>query len=65
MQVTLVLAIWAAMVIWAPAFFLTVYAPAYAVGLAICWLHGYYEHESGATEVTPLSVAANAYRCVG
>ncbi len=28
-------------------FFLTVYLPAYAIGLALCFLHGYFEHVRG------------------
>jgi hypothetical protein len=42
-----VAALWAALALQAPWFLLTVYAPGYLGGLALCWLHGYYEHERG------------------
>ncbi len=44
----LVLALWTCLVVWQPRFFLTVYLPGYAAGLALCWLQGYYEHVRGA-----------------
>ena len=43
----LILALWAALLALAPAFFLTVYLPGYAIGLGLCWLHGHYEHVGG------------------
>jgi hypothetical protein len=43
----LVLALWAALLAWAPAFFLTAYLPGYVAGLGLCWLHGHYEHAGG------------------
>jgi hypothetical protein len=46
-EVGLVASIWIAMLNLAPVFFLTVYLPGYAAGLALCGLHGYYEHELG------------------
>jgi len=43
----LVLAIWTSLLMLAPHFFLTVYVPGYVAGLALCYLHGYYEHARG------------------
>jgi hypothetical protein len=43
----LVLAIWGFLLALHPRFFLTVYLPGYGVGLALCYLHGYYEHARG------------------
>ncbi len=43
----LVLGLWATLLVLAPTFFLTVYLPGYAVGLVLCFLHGYYEHVRG------------------
>lgn len=43
-----VLALWTALVVRWPAFFLTVYLPGYLSGLGLCWLHGHYEHACGA-----------------
>jgi hypothetical protein len=45
----LVVAVWAALLLLAPRFFLTAYLPGYLVGLGLCWLHGRYEHPGGAT----------------
>jgi Fatty acid desaturase len=45
----LVLSLWTSLMFLAPIFFATVYVPAYAAGLLLCSLHGYYEHASGAT----------------
>src|SRR5262249_28549613 len=45
----LVLMAWAALVAMAPRFLLTAYAPGYVAGLALCYLHGYYEHVRGGT----------------
>jgi hypothetical protein len=45
----LVLALWAVMAARAPAYFVAVYIPGYLLGLALCALHGYYEHAHGAT----------------
>lgn len=44
-----VLGLWAVLLTWQPAFFLTAYLPGYVVGLALCGLHGYYEHAHGTT----------------
>ena len=49
MQTALVLSVWAAMASRSPAFFLTIYLPGYFGGLALCALHGYYEHARGTT----------------
>src|SRR5215475_1934703 len=43
----LVLSIWAILLSRSPAFFLTVYVPGYAAGLALCYVHGYFEHACG------------------
>jgi len=45
----LVLALWTTMAASAPSFFLTVYLPGWAIGLALCQLHGHYEHARGTT----------------
>jgi len=45
----LVLALWTTMAAGAPRFFLTVYLPGWAIGLALCQLHGHYEHARGTT----------------
>jgi hypothetical protein len=46
-ETALVLAVWAVLLFLYPVFFWTVYAPAYVAGLALCALHGYYEHAQG------------------
>jgi hypothetical protein len=48
-ETTLVLSLWAVIAAWAPAFFISVYVPAYFCGLGLCALHGYYEHARGTT----------------
>ena len=48
-EVTLVVALWSAIAIGSPQFFLTVYLPGWAIGLALCQLHGHYEHAGGTT----------------
>jgi hypothetical protein len=47
LEVALVLGLWAALLAVRPWFFLTVYAPAWVAGLALCALHGHYEHARG------------------
>jgi hypothetical protein len=47
-ETVLVIGLWAALLVWQPRFFLTVYVPGYAGGLALCWLQGHYEHVRGA-----------------
>ncbi|MBO0801327.1 MAG: fatty acid desaturase, partial [Blastocatellia bacterium] len=41
------LAIWGALLVFAPRFTLTVYLPGYLFGLGLCALQGYYEHARG------------------
>src|SRR5438046_5553829 len=48
-QTAAVLALWTVMALRAPGFLLSVYAPGYLLGLALCGLHGYYEHAHGVT----------------
>jgi hypothetical protein len=48
-QTALVLALWCGMAAGAPRFFARAYLPGYLAGLALCWLHGYYEHARGIT----------------
>jgi hypothetical protein len=48
-QVALVLALWTVMAARSPKFFLATYLPGYLAGLALCALHGHYEHARGAT----------------
>ena len=42
-------ALWICLLVFAPKFFLTVYLPGCALGLAVCFLQGHYEHARGAT----------------
>jgi hypothetical protein len=46
-EVGLVLGLWGMLLARHPTFFLTAYAPGYAIGLGLCWLHGHYEHARG------------------
>jgi hypothetical protein len=46
-EIFAVLALWAALAILRTTFFLTAYVPGFALGLGLCWLHGYYEHCRG------------------
>lgn len=48
-EISLVLSLWTALLVLAPTFLATVYAPAYVAGLALCAIHGYYEHTRGTT----------------
>lgn len=48
-QLAVVLALWSVLAVVAPAFFIGTYVPAYAGGLILCALHGYYEHQHGTT----------------
>jgi hypothetical protein len=48
-EISLILALWGWLLATRPTFFLTAYAPGYLAGLALCWLHGYYEHARGTT----------------
>jgi fatty acid desaturase len=49
LQSALVLSVWVATAAHSPRFFLTTYVPGYLAGLALCALHGYYEHARGTT----------------
>jgi len=49
LQAALVLIFWAAMAATRPAFFVATYLPGYLGGLALCALHGHYEHVAGTT----------------
>jgi len=44
-----VLALWSALLGFAPKFFLTVYLPGWLLGLGLCQCHGFFEHERGTT----------------
>lgn len=46
-EVSLVLTLWMALLVFAPAFALTVYLPGYLLGLGLCYLQGRYEHARG------------------
>src|SRR6266511_974240 len=45
----LVLALWGVLLALAPKFFLTVYLPGWLLGLGLCQLQGFFEHEHGTT----------------
>jgi len=42
-------AVWTALAFVAPVFFVSVYLPGYALGIALCWLQGHFEHVGGTT----------------
>lgn len=46
-ETALVLSIWTFLASLHPRFFWIAYAPGYAAGLALCYVHGYYEHARG------------------
>jgi len=46
-EIGLVAACWSVFLWRNPAFFLGVYLPGFALGLALCGMHGYYEHARG------------------
>jgi len=48
-QAALVMLVWAAIASRWPAFFFATYLPGYLLGLALCALHGHYEHAGGTT----------------
>jgi fatty acid desaturase len=48
-ETCLVFALWAALMILAPNFFLKTYLAGWVVGLGLCQLQGHFEHERGAT----------------
>ena len=45
----LILALWVVILSISPFFFWTIYIPGYALGLILCYLHGYLEHAGGTT----------------
>ncbi len=47
MEASLVIGLWAALLMRSPRFFLTVYLPGYAIGLTLCYVHGFFEHAYG------------------
>jgi fatty acid desaturase len=48
-ETALVVTLWAALLLIAPHFFVTVYAPGYLLGLGLCHLQGHFEHVRGTT----------------
>lgn len=42
-----VIALWGALLVFAPSFVLTVYVPGFLIGLGLCYLQGHYEHARG------------------
>jgi len=48
-ETLLVVVVWSAILAVAPTFWLTIYVPGYVAGLALCALHGHYEHKGGTT----------------
>lgn len=46
-EVALAVALWVTLVALQPAFLLATYLPGFLAGLALCQLHGYYEHHRG------------------
>ena len=48
-ETALVAALWASLIVAAPASFLLVYLPGWAAGLLLCQLQGHYEHARGTT----------------
>jgi hypothetical protein len=48
-QTAVIFAVWAGIAAHSPAYFFSVYIPGYLLGLALCALHGHYEHSHGAT----------------
>jgi hypothetical protein len=46
-EIAVVLGVWLVLLANKPRFFLAVYVPGYLAGLALCYLHGHYEHVHG------------------
>ncbi len=46
-ELILVLSLWAGLFAWHPEFFVRSYLPGYLAGLALCSVHGHYEHVRG------------------
>lgn len=49
LEISLVLSLWAVLLQVAPQFFIKTYVPGYVLGLALCQIHGFYEHAHGTT----------------
>jgi fatty acid desaturase len=49
LETALVAGLWIAIAVASPGFFLTVYLPGMAIGLALCQLQGFFEHAGGTT----------------
>jgi hypothetical protein len=45
----MILGLWTILLLQAPHFFRSIYLPGYALGLCLCYLHGYFEHAGGTT----------------
>jgi fatty acid desaturase len=45
----MVFVVWGVLALMSPWFFLMVYIPGIILGLALCYLHGYFEHAGGTT----------------
>jgi hypothetical protein len=50
-EITAILVLWAALAFGAPGIFLAVVLPGWALGLALCWLQGHFEHAHHAAGV--------------
>jgi hypothetical protein len=48
-EIVSILLLWTALAVVKPHFFMLVYLPGYALGLALCWCQGYHEHAAGVT----------------
>jgi len=46
-EAILVFCLWVLLLTHSPQFFLAVYVPGYAAGMALCYVHGYFEHAHG------------------
>ena len=46
-EMLLIAGLWSLLLSFDARFFLLIYLPAYAAGLGLCWIHGYYEHTRG------------------
>jgi Fatty acid desaturase len=47
-EASLIACTWIVLLVYATKCFLTVYLPGFAAGLALCYIHGYFEHAGGA-----------------
>jgi fatty acid desaturase len=48
-EILLISVLWVTLLWETPRFFMAVYLPGLALGLMLCYLHGYYEHAGGTT----------------